>query len=131
MTEKTEITVGGILAGFACCIFVFYGIQYYTRKQNIPVSPLKTNQILEKNISMTELQTHNSQTDCWIVVSGEVYNVTTYLERHPGGAFRIIPYCGTSDATGAFRSKGGEGAHTIFATDELRVLLVGTFTSVL
>ncbi len=36
-----------------------------------------------------------------MIVSGKVYNVTSYIPSHPGGAGSITAYCG-KDATSAF-----------------------------
>lgn len=37
---------------------------------------------------------HKKLDDCWIVIHGEVYNVTSWLKRHPGGARLLIHYAG-------------------------------------
>ncbi|MFT4308913.1 MAG: cytochrome b5 domain-containing protein [Candidatus Woesearchaeota archaeon] len=50
----------------------------------------------EDYITIEELSTHNTLDDCWIAYEGEVYDITLYLSRHPGGAGAIIPYCGTA-----------------------------------
>lgn len=65
-----------------------------------------------------EVAKHNSQNDCWLIIENKVYDVTDYLVQHPGGAKRIIPFCG-QDATQAFMTKGGEGQHSSEATAEL------------
>lgn len=36
-------------------------------------------------ISMDELSMHNSESSCWIAVSGQVYDVTSFIGNHPGG----------------------------------------------
>jgi cytochrome b involved in lipid metabolism len=55
---------------------------------------------------MAQVATHNTASDCWTVVSGKVYDVTSWEDQHPGGAARIIGMCGV-DATTAFQNQHG------------------------
>lgn len=41
-------------------------------------------------VSHSELAKHNTPTDCWMAVRGKVYNVTRYLEYHPGGQDQLL-----------------------------------------
>ncbi|KAI0263845.1 FMN-dependent dehydrogenase-domain-containing protein [Gloeopeniophorella convolvens] len=41
---------------------------------------------------------HNSRESCWIIVHGNVYDVTDFLDEHPGGSKIILKYAG-KDAT--------------------------------
>ena len=62
----------------------------------------------EEYITIEELSLHSDRNDCWIAYEGEVYDITLYLSRHPGGAGAIIPYCGTSeDFSRAFDGQHG------------------------
>lgn len=54
-------------------------------------------------ISLAELAKHGSPSDCWIAVKGQVWDVTEFLPRHPGGEKLLLSYAGR-DATGAFLS---------------------------
>lgn len=47
-------------------------------------------------ISFTEVQKHNTVNDCWTVVDQNVYDVTTFVQRHPAGPGDIIGMCGTN-----------------------------------
>lgn len=52
----------------------------------------------ENTFSLEDVAQHNSAEDCWIVVHGKVYNVTT-IPCHGGGAGPLLlESCGT-DAT--------------------------------
>ncbi len=76
-------------------------------------------------IPASEVAKHNSSSDCWIIISNKVYDVTVHLRTHPGGAGLITPYCG-KDATKAFQTKGGLGGnHSSRAYNQLTPLYVG------
>merc|ERR1719321_107909 len=51
--------------------------------------------------SMAEVAKHTTKSDCWVVVSGQVLNVTSFLSQHPGGELAIITF-GGKDATEEF-----------------------------
>jgi len=51
--------------------------------------------------TMEEVAKHNTKDDCWVVVSGEVLDVTAFLPEHPGGEKAILLYAG-KDATEEF-----------------------------
>lgn len=79
----------------------------------------------DKQYSLSEVAKHKTQNNCWIVISGNVYDVTKYLDFHPGGADLILMYCG-KDATQAFATQGGRGSgHSNRAKQLLGNYLVG------
>lgn len=46
-------------------------------------------------ISAEELSLHNKTGDCWVTLyNRKVYNVTSFLEEHPGGGDLILEYAG-------------------------------------
>ncbi|KAH9240914.1 hypothetical protein K456DRAFT_1744713 [Colletotrichum gloeosporioides 23] len=59
-------------------------------------------------LSIDEVATHNSRSSCWIFVSGHVYDVTDFLDDHPGGAGVILRYAG-KDATEEYEPIHAEG----------------------
>lgn len=52
-------------------------------------------------VSTAELAKHNTPEDCWIAIYGKVFNVTPYLEFHPGGVDEMMKGAGI-DATELF-----------------------------
>jgi len=75
-------------------------------------------------LSKTELAKHNSAQSCWLLISGKIYDATNFLNQHPGNASTILPTCGT-DATAAYASRGGTGAHSSSATAMLADYFIG------
>ncbi|XP_020212890.1 cytochrome b5 [Cajanus cajan] len=55
--------------------------------------------------AIEELSQHNTKDDCWILVDGKVYDVTQYLDDHPGGDDVILATTG-KDATEEFEDVG-------------------------
>merc|ERR1712241_725347 len=51
--------------------------------------------------TLEEVAKHTSKSDCWVVVNGEVLNVTNFLSEHPGGELAILTFAGR-DATEEF-----------------------------
>ncbi|NXF10803.1 NB5R4 reductase, partial [Smithornis capensis] len=52
-------------------------------------------------VTEDELAKHNKKEDCWICIRGFVYNVTPYMEYHPGGEDELMKAAGT-DGTDLF-----------------------------
>ncbi len=58
---------------------------------------------------MADVQAHNSPGSCWAAINGNVYDLTTWISRHPGGAGPIQGLCGT-DGTARFERKHGSSS---------------------
>ncbi|KAJ4375341.1 hypothetical protein N0V83_002427 [Neocucurbitaria cava] len=54
-----------------------------------------------KTVTRWETSRHNSKDSCWIILHGFVYDVTDFLDSHPGGKQTILEHAGY-DATEAF-----------------------------
>lgn len=39
-----------------------------------------------RHVSATEVIRHNKEDDCWVVIDGYVYDVTAFIDQHPGGS---------------------------------------------
>merc|ERR1740120_62869 len=52
-------------------------------------------------IPMSEVAKHTTPKHCWVVVGGQVLNVTSFLSEHPGGELAILTFAG-KDATEEF-----------------------------
>ena len=52
-------------------------------------------------ITAIELAAHCTRESCWVAIAGEVYDVTSFLASHPGGAGAVLGAAGT-DASAQF-----------------------------
>lgn len=71
--------------------------------------------------TVSEIKAHKTDKDCWVIIHGNVYDVTKYLDDHPGGPEILLDVAGT-DATGDFEDTG----HTSDARDILKTFMIGT-----
>lgn len=53
---------------------------------------------MAKTFTFDEVQQHRSKDSCWVILYGNVYDVTSFLPEHPGGSKIILQLAGT-DAT--------------------------------
>lgn len=49
------------------------------------MSLLAIDMAVQDLISVQQVSGHNTPDDCWIVVDKQVWDVTDFLEEHPGG----------------------------------------------
>lgn len=67
-------------------------------------SPTQTSAAL----TLAEVAKRNTQSECWVAIDGNVYDLTEWIRQHPGGSGAIRSLCGT-DGTNQFLSQhGGE-----------------------
>ncbi len=80
-------------------------------------------------LTAQEVAKHTTVDDCWMIINGNVYDVSGYAYLHPGGP-AMAQFCGT-DATQAFETKGGtgKGPHSAQANELLSSMLIGPLGS--
>ncbi|GME72242.1 unnamed protein product [[Candida] boidinii] len=54
-----------------------------------------------KKISVDEFVKHDTPEDCWVVIDGNVYDMTDFIDNHPGGRGAIVSNAG-KDVTEIF-----------------------------
>ncbi|CAI9776618.1 unnamed protein product [Fraxinus pennsylvanica] len=77
-----------------------------------------------KVFTLAEVAEHNTPKDCWLIIDGKVYDVTKFLEDHPGGDEVLLSATG-KDATDDFEDVG----HSSSARDQMEELYVGDIDS--
>lgn len=100
---------------------VFYWLKGGEKMENVQMETPVEEEVSQNNnaeeekmagYTMTEVQKHNTASDCWAVVNGSVYNFTSWISEHPGGAQAIINMCG-KDGSAAFNAQHGSFAQAL------------------
>lgn len=84
------------------------------------------------SITREDVAQHNTADDCWTIIDGNVYDITSYIPRHPGGD-DILRACGT-DGSSLFNQRqtadgeriGSGTPHSQSAQSQLEPFLVGS-----
>jgi cytochrome b involved in lipid metabolism len=74
----------------------------YPEAQQPLGTPSDARQMRLPTYGWDEVRRHASADSLWIVIDGDVFDVTGFLREHPGGAGRLLEW-GGQDATLAFR----------------------------
>jgi nitrate reductase (NAD(P)H) len=48
----------------------------------------------QRQFTRQEIEKHDKENDCWIVVDGKVYDATSVLSWHPGGKAAVLGHAG-------------------------------------
>ena len=56
---------------------------------------------ITREVTRDELRKHTTENDCWTVLHGRVYDITLYLNYHPGGKRELMKGAG-KDCTALF-----------------------------
>ena len=71
-------------------------------------------------LTAEEVARHNKEGDCWLIIRGKVYDVSQYLDDHPGGVEVVTDVAG-KDATEDYDDVG----HSEEADEMMRDYYIG------
>lgn len=71
----------------------------------------------QKQFTREEIEKHDKEDDCWIVVNGKVYDATSVLSWHPGGKAAVLSHAGKVHAE---TSNEFESIHDGYAYQKLK-----------
>ncbi len=77
-----------------------------TAPQGQPVPATPSAPATASGITSAEVATHASRTSCWSIINGNVYDLTSWIPKHPGGESAILSLCGT-DGSRKFNGQHG------------------------
>lgn len=46
----------------------------------------------DKEFTLEEVKDHARRTDCWVVIDNNVYDLTSFIDSHPGGEYVRVLY---------------------------------------
>ncbi|XP_078149766.1 uncharacterized protein LOC144545081 [Carex rostrata] len=75
-----------------------------------------------KKFSASDVLLHTTTDDCWLLIRGKVYDVTKFLDDHPGGEDVLLHASASGDATDAFENVG----HSSSAEAMMEKYLIGS-----
>ena len=69
-------------------------------KQNKKACPICSTHIINKYkiFTLDEVIQHKYEDDCWLIAHGYVYDVTSFIEKHPAGKSAILRHSGTESS---------------------------------
>ncbi|XP_064610269.1 cytochrome b5-like [Liolophura sinensis] len=73
-----------------------------------------------KTIRLEEVKSHKDSKSTWLIIHDQVYDVTKFLEEHPGGEEVLLEQAGC-DGTEAFEDVG----HSTDARELMKTYLIG------
>src|SRR5262245_60846494 len=62
--------------------------------------------------TLAHVAKHPNATSCWSAVNGKVYDLTSWISKHPGGSQAILSICG-KDGSEAFNAQHGGSAQPV------------------
>lgn len=77
-----------------------------TPSQSVGPTPTPAEPVVTPGYTSAEVAQHSSESSCWSIVNGNVYDLTSYIPRHPGGKREILGICGR-DGSFAFEDQHG------------------------
>jgi uncharacterized membrane protein len=76
-------------------------------------------------ITAAEVSQHATPDDCWTIIDGAVFDMTPFLNRHPGGSTAIAGLCG-GDGTAGFRGQHGSASAPNSQLESLKIGVLAT-----
>ncbi len=77
-----------------------------TETKTTTTSNTTTTTSTKKTFTLAEVAQHSTKTSCYTTIGGKVYDITSYIPRHPGGESKIMKICG-KDGTSLFEDQHG------------------------
>lgn len=78
---------------------------------------------MQSEYTLEEVAQHNKDGDCWLVIDGNVYDVSNFMNDHPGGGSLLLNASGPGqDASEPFE----DAEHSKSAKNQMKTMMIGT-----
>ncbi|CDW80177.1 cytochrome b5 [Stylonychia lemnae] len=81
----------------------------------------KAQQAQDRQITKDEITAHSAEGDCWLLIEGKVYDVSPYMDKHPGGSDILLANASGQDASEAYE----DADHSKRAKEMLKKYFIG------
>ncbi|MCR4311976.1 MAG: cytochrome b5 domain-containing protein [Candidatus Uhrbacteria bacterium] len=105
---------------FVGCVFILFSSQVRAGDESLHVQQETE---LDGSYTMAEVESHGTGESCWATINGGVYDLTTWVNSHPGGPLAILALCGENGTTVFNAVHGGSAPQE----DKLAEYKIGTF----
>lgn len=78
----------------------------------------------DSSYSLAEVARHSAADDCWMAIDGQVYDLSTYLPKHPAKPSVLLSWCG-KEASQAYHTKNKGRPHSSSADQLLPKYRIG------
>ena len=103
----TVLIIGGVGVWYYTKFTQYAPKQYVTDTTTGSVTTnteTNTTSTTTPTFTLADVATHKDATSCYTAISGSVYDVTMWVNMHPGGPAKILSICGI-DGTDAFMNQ--------------------------
>jgi hypothetical protein len=93
---------------------------YVAPKPTVAATPTPSPSTSMAGYTMAQVKANNTAKSCWTAIDGYVYNLTNWINSHPGGPGAIVFLCGT-DGSNAFKAQHENQAKPATRLDAYRL----------
>lgn len=97
-SRRTSDLLGGVVGVVAAASLVMTFLVGHSGAESVWKAKYEASKVpiafSQDVFTLEEISKHSSAGDCWTIVDGSVYDVTTFINRHPSGSKQIVKMCG-------------------------------------
>lgn len=91
-----------------------------TSRPTVTPTPTPTSTSTVAGYTMAQVRANNTARSCWSAIDGYVYDLTNWINSHPGGSGAILFLCGI-DGTNAFKAQHENQTRPTVRLDSYRI----------